>query len=407
MRITRLLPLLALAVAVGCSGPKVAKPPLPHYTAPSITDLSACGANYPAVERDAANSLTAITQACPTPPVQTRPLNVIAISGAGQYASYAAGLLVGWTARGDRPDFDVVTGISSGALIAVFAYLGPKYDGELQRLFTTLTRREIFTFVPVTAHIARDQSLTSADPLKRLIERTVTDEFLADLCCAHQSGRRLFIGTGNLHTRRLVVWDVGAIACSGRPDSGDLIRKLLLASGSIPGLSPAVPIEVEVNGCKVTELHGDGGGIAQTFVRFGPDMPRHDPTHPTAKWLAGSNLYVIAGGKLYLDVLEGKLGFVSRATGAVSATLYALFRADAWRLFTLCSVSGMRFHMTPLPEDLDVPASSMTFDPAAQRRMFTAGYDLMRCGNPWRATPPGYEPGEEEFPRTGTCFTVP
>ena len=91
----------------------------------------------------------------------------------------------------------------------------------------------------------------------------------------------------------------------------------------------------------------------------------------------------------------------------LSATLYALFRADAWRLYTLCQVSGMKFNMAPLPQDLDVPPSSMMFDVTGQLRMFAAGYDIIRCGNPWRNTPPGYEPGEEEFPRTGTCFTVP
>jgi hypothetical protein len=316
-------------------------------------------------------------------------------------------LLVGWTARGDRPQFDVVTGISSGALLAAFAYAGPKYDADLQRLFSTLRTKEIFKFTPVGVHLVRDQSLASAAPLKGLIDETINDEFMNDIRCAHQSGRRLFIGTGNLHTRRLTVWDIGAIACSGRPDADDLVRKLFLASSCIPGMAPLVPIEVEVNGCRYTELHGDGGGIAQTFVRFGPESPQFDPAHPTAKWLAGSNLYVIAGGKLYLDVLEGKIGFISRAMGAVSATLYALFRADSWRLYTLCQVSGMKFNMAPLPQDLDVPPSSMMFDVSGQLRMFAAGYDIIRCANPWRNTPPGYEPGEEEFPRTGTCFTVP
>ncbi|MFO0852362.1 MAG: patatin-like phospholipase family protein [Gemmataceae bacterium] len=401
--------LLALGLTVwvvGCKSPKPDPNPPPHYLAPVVTDLSPTAEPYPPTEREVATAMAAGAALRP-PAAHARPLNVLALSGGGQYGSYAAGLLIGWTARGDRPQFDVVTGISSGALLAPMAFLGPKYDPVMQRVFSTLKTEQVFKYKPILVHIIRDKSLATSDPLRDLIAEVINDEFLCDLRAAHAAGRRLFIGTINLHTRRMTVWDLGAVASGDRPDRDDLVRKILLASSSIPGLTRPVELAVEVNGACVTELHGDAGGVSQTFVKFGAHHPRPDPADPTAKWLAGSNLYAIAGGKLYLDPLKGEIGFIARASGAVSATLYALFRADLWRLYGLCATSGMRFHLAAVPREIPIPSGSTTFDPELQLRLFTTGYDQMKCGNPWRPTPPGVEPGEEEFPRTGLRFTVP
>jgi len=397
------VPLALLSVLVGCSSRQAEAPLPPHYTATHITDLAAPSA-YPAVERDTANALQTVSASLPAAP--TRPLNVLAVSGGGQYGAYGAGVLVGWTCSGRRPEFDVVTGISSGALIASFAYLGPKYDPNLQRYFTTITTEDLFKYRPIPLHILRDKSLASSEPMQRLVDEVVTPEYMADLRAAHATGRRLFMGTMDLHTRRLVVWDVGAIASGCEPDATLTMKKILLASSSISGLVPPVPIDVVVNGCLYTEQHVDGGGVAQTFVRFGAHHPRPDPANPLAKWLAGSNLYVIAGGKLYVDPLRGELGFLARATGTVSATLYALFRADAWRLFSLCAVSGMQFHLVAVPPDTPVHPRSVTFEPDTMRRLFALGYDFGLSGAAWRTTPPGSEPGEEELPRAGRAFVV-
>jgi hypothetical protein len=390
----------------GCKSPKPDPNPPPHYVAPGVTDLSPTAEAYPPTDRDAAAALATASARQPVSPT-ARPLNVLALSGGGQYGSYAAGVLIGWTARGDRPDFDVVTGISSGALIAPLAFLGPKYDPVLQRLFTTLKTEQVFKYRPVLVHIIRDQSLATSDPLWQLIQTEISDEYLDDLRAAHAAGRRLFVGTMNLYTRRMTVWDLGAIACGDRPDRNDLVRKILLASSSIPGLTKPVELPVEVNGVCYTELHGDAGAISQTFVKFGGGHPRPDPSDPAARWLCGSNLYVIAAGKLYLDPQCGEMGLIARASGTVSATLFALFRADLWRLYGLCAASGMAFHMTSVPKDIPIPSGSTTLDLDLQRKLFATGYDLVRCGTAWRRTPAGVEPGEEEFPRAGLRFTVP
>jgi hypothetical protein len=398
------VPLALLCALVGCSSRQPQEPAPPHFTATHITDLAA-PEGYPAVERDTADALQRVSASLPAAP--TRPLNILAVSGGGQYGSYGAGLLVGWSCSGTRPEFDIVTGISSGALIAMFAFLGPKYDPELTRYFTSTKREELFKFRPVLVHIIRDKAIASTEPLERLIDATIDADFMADLRAAHAAGRRLFIGTMELHSKRPVFWDVGAIASGCEPDATRTVKQLVLASSSIAGMTAAVPIDVTVNGYHYRELHVDGGGVAQTFVRFAPHHPRPDPANPTAKWLADSNLYCIAGGKLYMDPKPGELGFLDRALGNVSATLYALFRADAWRLYSLCAVSGMKFHMASIPLETPVHPRSMAFEEATMRRLYAMGYDFGRSGAPWRHTPPGYEPGEEDLPRAGRTFIVP
>jgi hypothetical protein len=400
----RTLVVLAVVAAAGCRSGGVDKHPPPHW-ANARTELSPSAEPHPVLEADAANALQLAAARQAVKP-GGKPVNALCLSGGGQYGAYAVGLLAGWTARGDRPEFDVVTGISSGALIAPLAFLGPKYDALLQREWNSIRTKDLFTYRPIPVHIVRDKSLASSDPLRERLPEIFTHEVIDEIRAAHRCGRRLFVGTMILHSRRLVVWDLGAVACSG-PDTDQLVRDILLATSSIPGLVPPVDVPVSVNGRPLLEQHGDGGAVAQTFLRLGATHPRPDPADPAAKWLCGSNLYVIAGGKLYIDPIAGDLGFLSRATGAVSATLYALYRADLWRLYSFCQASGMRFHHTAIPPDLDTPGRSTEFDPEVLQVMYAAGYADGVNGTRWRTTPPGTEPGEADAPRTGLSYTAP
>lgn len=407
-----LIGLAAVLAAVGCASAKKKPEPLPpHLASTSTIDCSAPPQGYPAGEQAVIAALGGRCGplALPAPDATTkpRPLNVLALSGGGQYGAYAAGVLLGWTASGTRPEFDVCTGISSGALIAGMAFLGPKYDAQLQASFTNLHRKDIVKYEPVRALI-RYKSLGNAAPLRKHIEAIVTDEMMADLRCAHAAGRRLFIGTMNLRTRRLTVWDVGAIATSGKPDARETVVKLFLASSSITGMLPAVPFDVNVDGQTYTEHHVDGGAVSQVFVRFGENHPRPIPgCGPGGRWLNGSNLYVIAGGKLYADPLPEDPAFLARLTGTVSASLYALYRAELVRLYALCGVSGMKYHLTAIPADMDTAKGSVQFEPEAQKKMFEVGFRFGQANGPWRPTPPGSEPGEDEIPRAGFRFSVP
>ena len=222
----------------------------------------------------------------------------------------------------------MVTGVSSGAPLAPFAFLGPKYDAAHARLALGTELRDPFGVRPVH-NLIRYRALGSGEPLKQLLDREINEEVLADLRQAHQEGRRLFIATANLKTRRLVTWDLGAIACSGRPDADALVRKLLLAACSFQGVSPPVTFDVEVDGRCYQEEHSDAGPVATAFLRFGPMPSWPAPGSGATGWLAGSNLYLLASGPLYPPTLSGPLGLVKTLLARSTASLSSLNRSNA------------------------------------------------------------------------------
>ena len=382
---------LALVSAAGCQNrgkvqaPKVVVPPTGVVDTP--------------IAPTAVETLASTFDKAPPNPVKKRPLNALVISAGGQYAAFDAGLLIGWTASGTRPVFDSVTGVSSGALVAIFSYLGPKYDPRLQYYFTTLEDKAIFQYQPIR-QLVRNSSVANSARMKKLLDDEINECMLMDIRDAHAEGRRLYVATMNLKTRRPCIWDLGAIATSGRPDAGDLVRKVMLAAVAIPGLLPSVPFDYEVDGCRFKEEHVDGGAATQSFLRLGPGSEK--PANGEAGWLKGSNLYAMAAGKLYPPLLPDDPGFVRRITSTLSAALYALYRSELMGMYAFSASSGMTFHMIAIPEDADVPPNSTTFDPVAMKKLFARGYDTAKVAIPWRLTPPGAEPGEEERPRDTT-----
>jgi hypothetical protein len=316
------------------------------------------------------------------------------MSGGGKYGAFTAGALAGWTKSGTRPTFDVATGISSGAITAALAFIGPKNDEKLTKYFTTLHRSDLFTWQPIRGLIS-GRGLMSPEPLERTIESEVNDEFMSDLRAAHTAGRRLYIGTGNLLTNRLAVWDLGAIACSGRPDATVLVRKILLASCCVPGAVRPVEIEIEVNGVRYNELHGDAGNFAQAFVRTPAGLP------------AGSNIWVLSAGKVYRDQLRKQPSVVRLLGAGISNSLYSLFRADLVKLYGLCAVTHSHFNLLFLPPEFRAETSSAAFDPEELTRMYWLGYQLAAGKGEWHTTPPDTLPGEENPPRTGVQFLTP
>jgi hypothetical protein len=334
-----------------------------------------------------------------------RPGKFLALSGGGMYGAYTVGVLAGWTATGTRPCFDVVTGVSTGALIATYAFLGPEYDRPMVEAYTSITDRDVYRRRPAPAVLWRESAADSA-PLKRLIDAQITDDLLARVAQAHAAGRRLYVGTTNIDTRRLVVWDMGAIAASGRPDARELYRDVLLASASVPGLLPPVPIEVEVNGRRFTEMHVDGGATAGVFLRA--STLHADPEALKAgRPLAGSDVYVVVAGKLYSDPSCTDRRTVRIGESALQAVLYSQTRGELFRIYALCAAGGMNYHLAAIPEDFRVGTEAMTFDPETMRRLYDAGYAAATGGRAWRDTPPGGEPHEQTPPRTGTQFLAP
>ncbi|QJW94366.1 hypothetical protein FTUN_1886 [Frigoriglobus tundricola] len=383
---------LVLAIAVGCSGPKVRNaPPAAIATKPWANRDSSD--TYQDADTITVSGLSAALQGTDPGRPADKPLNILCVSGGGKYAAFTAGALSGWTAAGTRPTFDIATGVSSGAPTAVLGFLGSKYDRLLSETFVNLRRSDVFHWRPVRG-LVTGSGLMTARPLEDIFEKQLTDDLLADLRAAHADGRRLFIATSNVLTRRLVIWDLGAIASSGRPDAAVLVRKVLLASCSIPALVPPVQFDVTVNGVRYTELHADAGGTAQTFVRTAGPVP------------PGSSVWLLSSGKSYPDGGTTRPRIWSAMFHAVSSALYSLFRADTVKLFTFCTATKSQFHLLALPENFKGKASSIVFDPSESQRMYMVGYQLAVAGA-WQTRPPETGPGEAPPPRAGFDFVTP
>ena len=189
----------------------------------------------------------------------------LALSGGGDDGAFGAGVLCGWTAHGDRPQFKLVTGISTGALIAPFAFLGSSYDETLRHLYTGISSQDILRKNSLLTVLWRE-SLADTKPLANMLERYVDEAMVAEVAAEHKKGRRLIIGTTQLDAQRLVLWDMGAIASSGSPDAVKLFRKIMLTSASIPGAFPPQYIKVEADGNFYEEMHVDGGTTAEVVL---------------------------------------------------------------------------------------------------------------------------------------------
>jgi predicted acylesterase/phospholipase RssA len=337
------------------------------------------------------------------PAVVPPPKNVLVLSGGGVYGSYCAGVLVGWTKAGTRPSFDVVTGISTGALIAPLAFLGSEYDDELQQVYTTLKNNDVFR-LKKTLRSLLSESLADSSPLANKIEEMVTPELLAAVAAEHARGRRLYVGTTDLESRRAVIWDLGEIASRGTADDLALFRKVLLASAAIPGFFPPVRIPVTVDGKRLEERHVDGGVSNSLFFR--PPVPPPDVDCRCAKSvkaaLYGTNVYTLVAGKMYADASEVSRRALTIAANSISTLIYSQTRGDLLKLYTACVLTGMNYNVASIPAEFPSPTSSTDFDPKEMARLFDEGVRQATAGTAFRTTPPGLERGEGAFLRVGT-----
>ena len=195
--------------------------------------------------------------------------NFLALSGGGGDGAFGAGILCGWTAAGTRPRFKLVTGISTGALIAPFAFLGPEYDARLKEAYTTMSDKDIYTVTSVVTlvlNLGKIEAAASTKPLAELLERLIDENMLRAIAAEHNKGRRLLVGTTQLDAQRLVIWNMGAIAASYHPDALKLFRQVLRASASIPVAFNPVYIKVKAAGQEYDEMHVDGGVKAQVML---------------------------------------------------------------------------------------------------------------------------------------------
>jgi predicted acylesterase/phospholipase RssA len=311
----------------------------------------------------------------------------LAISGGGADGAFGAGVLTGWTERGDRPEFDVVTGVSTGALTAPFAFLGPQYDDALRVVYTESTTRDIAIARPVRGLIAGD-SLASNAPLARVVAHYVTPQFLAEVAAEHQKGRRLLIGTTNLDAQRPVVWDMGKIASLGTPESADLFRKVLLASAAIPAVFPPGFVKVAANGAVYDEMHVDGGATREVFVL--PTQFMAKKVDSTLGISPTRRVYIIRNGRVDPEWKAVKARTLSIAGRSISTLIKNQGIGDLYELYMFSRRNGIDFNLVYIPGTFP-DTSTQAFDPVYMTKLFDVGLGFGRNGGPWQKTPPRWQ----------------
>jgi hypothetical protein len=314
------------------------------------------------------------------------PMYMLAISGGGDDGAFGAGLLNGWTAAGTRPEFKVVTGVSTGALIAPFAFLGPKYDQALRDAYTEVSQRDIFKPRSLLRGVFGD-AMADTTPLHNMLRRQVDQAMLDAIAAEYAKGRLLLVGTTNLDTLEPVIWNMTAIAASKDPRAPELFRKILLASSAIPGAFPPVLIDVWVNGVHYQEMQVDGGATTQVFL-YPPNVRLYEKA-AAAGAERQRTLYIIRNARLDADWASVRRRTLPIATRAVSSLLQTQGIGDLYRIYLTTQRDGIDYNLAYIPSTFDTPRNGQ-FDTAYMRALFQTGYDMAARGFPWEKHPPGY-----------------
>ncbi|HOW49684.1 MAG TPA: patatin-like phospholipase family protein [Rubrivivax sp.] len=378
---------------------------LPRHAAPADQALQGTIPHFPDVrawsgqpsamlEQDLADSFAQESPAdfAPGPDGVVR-YSHLALSGGGANGAFGAGFLNGWTKTGKRPLFKIVTGVSTGALMAPFAFLGPDYDDALRDFYTTTSTVDIFVLGSMFGMIRQvlvGDALADTRPLQAMIVRHVDEELLRRVAQAHAQGRRLYIGTTNLDAPRFMVWNMGALAASGRPDALALFRKVMLASASIPVAFPPVFFDVELapGGPRYDEMHVDGGVGARVFLNGGVFSGSVVLGRGGHGGQGREDIFVIHNGQLVPQpdpirrALPQIAGRVISATGSTAAV------GDLFRIFAYAQRQQAAFRWVTIPEDVAM-AGDEIFDPGQMQLLYDLGYKLAHDPGVWFTAPPG------------------
>jgi len=328
------------------------------------------------------------------------PKNVLCLSGGGSYGAFSAGIIYGWTCSGTRPEFDTVTGISTGSLIAPFAFLGPRYDETMKRFYTDINNNDIYKKRRIIPGLVGEAFADNA-PLAKMIAGAITDDLVSEIAEEHRKGRRLYVGTTELEGNQFIIWDIGAIASDQGTAGKTLIRKVLLGSAAIPGFFPSTKIDISIDGKKYAEKHVDGG-VGQGIFWRPPSIPAEKLREPNTFPLAGTRTWCIVAGKLYADPLTVKPETLEVAGAAVNDVVFAQTRGDLQRIYIQTLLTGMDYYLTSIPIEFKAPKSATEFASPGMISMFNEGYRLSVEGKAWRRDPPGGRIGETPMIRGGT-----
>lgn len=390
MRCLSLLAMTAALVVGGCSIPERG-PAVPRADTARALPLGIPNARFyadgdpgPMIQEGtlALQREVAALRAAGKPTTRLPPITFLAVSGGGDNGAFGAGLLNGWTTLGTRPDFKMVTGVSTGALIAPFAFLGPDYDGPLREVYTTMTADKVYRARGLTAALF-DDAMADTTPLAGIIAKYADQNLLDAIAKEYEKGRLLMIGTTDLDAQRPVIWNIGAIAASGKPGALDLFRKILRASAAIPGAFQPVLIDVEVDGQKFQELHVDGGAIAQLFLY----PPSIDVGRSGLK--RERRAYIIRNARLDPDHAMAERRTITIAGRAIATMLAASGYNDVLRTYFVTQRDGVAYNLAYIGTDFVSAPKQGEFDQAYMQALYEYGVQQIKAGHAWHRIPPG------------------
>ncbi len=310
------------------------------------------------------------------------PLSYLALSGGGADGAYGAGVLSGWTAAGTRPEFSVVSGVSTGALIAPFAFLGPAYDATLRDVYTSGIAESLLN-TPNIVRTLFGSGLFGNTHLRELVARYVGQDMLEAIAAEDAKGRKLLIVTTNLDTQRTVIWDMGRIAANRSAQALNLFRDVLAASASIPVVFPPMLIDAEANGHRFQEMHVDGGVTAPVLTLPEAFLLRN---RAFARGLR-MNIFVLINDKVERDfqlVPDSTIDIAARASASVTKTQ---IRSVLYETYDFARRNNLGFNLTYIDKDVPSPGS-FGFETSYMRSLYQYGCDKAKTGDFWAKAPP-------------------
>lgn len=322
---------------------------------------------------------------------------MLALSGGGEHGAFGAGLLCGWSESGYRPTFDIVTGVSTGALMSPFAFLGSKYDDRLKALYTQMTFHSVFSGNPFLGLFG--QGLYSTAPLQRVVASQVDKKMLDDIATEYRNGRRLFVITTNLDAQRPVLWNMGALAASGHPLALELFRKVLVASASVAGAFDPVYIDAEASGHHFKEMHVDEGTAYPLFavpVRLlaatgelgghnGGQGDGHNGRQGSGH--NGGQIYIIINNNLDPNFAVAKPKTFNIAARAFNTLVKASFYDTILNSYIYAKDEGYTFNLAYIPNSFEVKSVGLV-DQKYMLALFDLGHAQGVPGGEWQHTPP-------------------
>jgi len=311
----------------------------------------------------------------------------LSISGGGDNGAFTAGLLNGWTKAGNRPNFRLVTGISTGALIAPFAFLGKDYDVTLKDLYTNVTPSDIYRKRNIVEGFFAD-SLADSAPLYDLISQYVDEDFLKKVAFEYTENRRfLLIGTTNLDSKKPVIWNMGRIAMIGGPQALTLFKKVMLASASIPGVFPPVMLDVEVDGKKYQEMHVDGGANTQAFL-YPPALTQKLKDENSFDRNIKREAYIIRNADLSPEGEEVRRRTLPIVLKTVGQLIHTQGVGDLYKMYISTQQDNVGYNLAYIEDDFEFPHLE-EFDQAYMRALYDYGEKKAKGGYKWFKEPFG------------------